>query len=131
MKSLLTLVVLIMSISSCEESSDRNNPKSATVMPDQRTSSGPIDIALIREFEENIRLPGRASDIGQYDRYYHVDGGYLEAVFHRRSESGGGIFFVGDSNELPRILDGGCAVINVRGSIDEPEAARVLCNGVA
>lgn len=121
----------MISVGSCERSSEHEGSNVSTVVNSSEDDANMTNLNFVREFEESIELPSGARNLEAYDRYYHIGSENFEGIFTLASEPRGTIFFVTDVGQLPRMLDGGCLVVNVRGSIRVPHLASVFCNGVA
>lgn len=88
--------------------------------------------ALIAEVEAHLVLPDGAGPLDQYGRYYYGD------VKHGRRVLVGEFVQVSDPGvhivaptQAPRILDGGCSVINLVYDMAEKKVTPLFCNGSA
>ena len=87
--------------------------------------------AEIRTLEASVVLPPGASPLSKYNRHYavvvqgsirHILGVYI---------GDGGKLYVTTPEKLPRVLDGGCGVVNVEYDVTTNRFLSVTCNGEA
>lgn len=88
---------------------------------------------IAKSVESKIRLPKEAFALATYKRYYalqHTAAGTEDIVgtfVHDPATPG---VLIVEIDELPRILDGGCSVIEVRYSLTSRRLLSARCNGV-
>lgn len=89
--------------------------------------------SLIAEMEERLAMPMHASPLKSYLRYYSgitvknrrmIVGIFLLDVDHAGIK-------ITDVDNLPRVFDGGCEVINVKYDVRKKRVVEIFCNGVA
>lgn len=87
--------------------------------------------AEIRTLEAAVVLPPGASPLSTYNRHYAavVQGGsrHILGVYF----DNGGKIFITTAERLPRVLDGGCGVVNVEYDVTANRFLAVTCNGEA
>jgi len=99
------------------------------------------DTASLRKIEEGLKLPPGAAPLGSYNRYYAyamrdgrkiLIGVFIDSgAFPSEGKHPPSAHIVKNEADLPRILDGGCSVLNVIVDPLAPQDAQVHCNGVA
>jgi hypothetical protein len=88
---------------------------------------------LISKIESTIQLPAGADAVSTYTRYYvgitGSDGRrVVRAVF---AGSGARVVALNDESKLPRILDGGCGVIDLEYDVETHRLVFATCHGEA
>ncbi|MEL6877547.1 MAG: hypothetical protein AAGL68_05545 [Pseudomonadota bacterium] len=89
---------------------------------------------IMDEIERQVQLPPDADEFQQYAQYYAYDGDRVIATYITSGGNDplkGKRLWLADRRDLPVLMDGGCAVVNV---IYDPLAQRVehiFCNGLA
>jgi hypothetical protein len=93
----------------------------------------PISKTFVESVEASLRLPSSAHSLDSYTRYYA-----LEVVEGRRILVGIFVYEDGEPgirivepSALPRVLDGGCRIVNLRYDIEKRKLSGLFCNGVA
>lgn len=89
--------------------------------------------ALIAQVEASVSLPEGASAIESFSRSYTSDQGMIVGIYLRPELAGqeSGSRWVASREEMPMILDGGCAMVTVLYDPDAKQFVEVYCNGVA
>lgn len=129
---LLPLAVLLGGCGSSDSTADVEKGVSQSVsQPKIETKDANDGNIIIEQIESQITLPEGAYDLGQYDRYYILNGDAFIATYIRSSDSTGSVYVVGSRQDIPDLLDGGCQVVHVSGKVSTPENASTFCNGVA
>ena len=89
---------------------------------------------IAKHVEPKIKMPKGAHALTSYKRYYAVDRSRAGAVSvvgaFIHDVSAPGVVIV-EMDDLPRRLDGGCDVIDVRYSVAARRVLSARCNGVA
>ena len=89
--------------------------------------------SLISEVESRLSMPAKSSPLKVYIRYYTGTvtrkGRVLVGTFVRDDEHAG-IRVVG-ADGMPRVLDAGCAIINLTYDVKRRKVLSLFCNGVA
>lgn len=86
------------------------------------------------EIERQVQLPPGAQGLEEYARYYSFDGERVTAIYVTSDGNDlhkGQRLWLAERYELPVLLDGGCATVNI---VYDPLAQRVeqaYCNGLA
>lgn len=89
--------------------------------------------SLIAVIEEHIAMPVHASPLKSYVRYYSgvttnnrrmVIGKFLLDTVHAGIK-------ISEINGVPRVLDGGCSVVNLKYDVRKKKIVAIFCNGVA
>lgn len=75
-------------------------------------------------------MPEGTYPIHYYDRYYLIDRGGFTATYVKNSENQGAVYVVKSKQEIPFVLDGGCKVVNLSGTLSNPIDTSSFCNGV-
>lgn len=93
----------------------------------------PMSKSFVETVEGNLNLPSGAHSLDSYTRYYaeEVVGGrrMLVGIFvYKDGEPG---IRIVEPSALPRVLDGGCRVVNLRYDIERRKLSGLFCNGVA
>jgi hypothetical protein len=89
---------------------------------------------IMDEIERQVQLPPEAGELQQYARYYAFDGESVIGTYMSSGENDplrGKRLWLADRRDLPILMDGGCAVVNV---VYDPPTQRVentFCNGQA
>ena len=87
--------------------------------------------AEIRTLEAAVVLPPGASPLSTYNRHYAAVGrGNSRHILGVYFDNGGKIFITTPEG-LPRVLDGGCGVVNVEFDVTANRFLAVTCNGEA
>lgn len=89
--------------------------------------------ALVAEVEAGLTLPEDSGPLDTYGRYYYGTFKHgrrlLEGEFVRGMAPG--IHILVSPEDAPRILDGGCLVVNFVYDPGEKKVLSLFCNGVA
>jgi hypothetical protein len=130
MRTFLAATLLLAACSS-ESPIAVERDKSKAVPPPTTEES----LALIMdEIERQVRLPPDADELQKYARYYAFDGDKVIGTYMTSAGNDplrGKRVWLGDRRDLPVLMDGGCAVVNI---VYDPLAQRVestFCNGLA
>lgn len=89
---------------------------------------------IMDEIERQVQLPPDAHELQKYARYYAFDGDKVIGTYTTSAGNDqlrGRRLWLGDRRDLPILMDGGCAVVNV---VYDPLAQRIeraFCNGHA
>jgi hypothetical protein len=114
-------------LAGCEATEDPGDP--APLSP---------DAALAQSIERKVNALAPEHDLQHYVRLYtRGAGGNVEATYLSAPRRGalekweGGQSYWVQSSDVPRVLDGGCSVINVRYHAPTKKLVSLHCNGVA
>jgi len=93
----------------------------------------PADVRKsVAYIESHVKLPKAAHRLGEYSRYYGQKDGIVTGVYLLEFEPGApkGIHIMGSADDLPGVMDGGCAVITVT-YVPANHYLKAECNGLA
>lgn len=130
MRTFLAATLLLAACSS-ESPIAVESDKSKTVSPPKTEE---IRARIMDEIERQVQLPPDADKFQKYARYYAFDGDKVIGTYMTSAGNDplrGRRLWLGDRRDLPTLMDGGCAVVNV---VYDPLAKRIestFCNGRA
>ena len=88
----------------------------------------------IENIEKNITMPKGALKLSEYTRYYSGQSTKTEKFiigrFILKGKNDMGIHIV-PQLELPKVLDGGCKIINFKFNVENKKIVSIFCNGAA
>ena len=92
----------------------------------------PLHDVLMKDIERQLQLPRGAQPLHDYDRFYALEprGKRVIGVYVLSSKAGQRRWLE-DYRKLPSVLDGGCAIVNVRYDIAAESIEAAFCNGFA
>lgn len=88
--------------------------------------------ALVAEVEAHITLPEGSKPIGSYSRYYYgrLEHGHRVLVGEFvLDDSAPGVYIV-SATHAPKVLDGGCSVVNLTYDTAHKKVTSLFCNGL-
>jgi len=86
----------------------------------------------IDELERTVKLPAGAKSLEQYSRYYAgATRNGIQVVLATYISGLNVSRIIASEAALPRILDGGCDIVNVEYDVKRHRFVAIYCNGVA
>ena len=105
---------------------------SATGLSSGAASQWSPSLASIEKLESDLRLPRGAGPLNDYTRYYSSDPRRgRHAVTGVLVAGGDRAIHIISYSDLPKILDGGCGVIDLFYDMDDAKSLEISCNGNA
>jgi hypothetical protein len=80
------------------------------------------EIQSIKEIEKSIKI----YDVEKYDRYYYIENNIAYGTYLIVARNGK--ILIVHKNEIPKVLDGGCDVINATLDLKSKRVENIFCN---
>lgn len=81
-----------------------------------------VEVKIIKEIEKSVTI----GDVKKYNRYYYIENNIVYGTYLVTNEKSK--FLMLKKNEIPKVLDGGCDVINVVFDLNTKKIQNQFCN---